>query len=333
MSTRQHRLTVDDVNGAWAIIPTPAITTAEDWRTEDSVDYDEVAKAVEGLISSGVDAIMSQGTFGEGATLTWEEKKKMMEVMVETAAGRVPIFVGVTTMNTRETIHQLKFARDIGADGAMVGLPMWQQIDVPGAVRFYKDITDAVPEMAICVYANPEAFKFDFPTPFWAQVADIPQIITCKYINIAQLHVHTLVSRKKIRFLALETDHADAAKMDPDFHTAFWTPLACTGPELTIYWRDSIKEAVKTGDWSIPDAIYPQIMQTLAHIFPPGGFSEFSRYNIQLDKARINAAGWMKAGPCRPPYISAPENYIEGAIKAGKGWAELNKKLIETGSL
>ena len=96
MARRQDLLTVDDVNGAWAIIPTPAIDTAEDWRTEDSVDYDEVARAVDGLIVSGVDAIMSQGTFGEGATLTWEEKKKMMEVMVETAAGRVPIFVGVT---------------------------------------------------------------------------------------------------------------------------------------------------------------------------------------------------------------------------------------------
>ncbi len=39
-------------------------------------------------------------------------------------------------------------------------------------------------------------------------------------------------------------------KMDPEFHTAFWSPLACTGPELTIHWRDSVKNAVKTGDWA-----------------------------------------------------------------------------------
>lgn len=76
MAKRQDRLTVDDVNGAWAITPTPAIETGGHWSTEDSVDYDEVAKAVEGLITAGVDAIMYQGTFGEGATLTWEEKKK-----------------------------------------------------------------------------------------------------------------------------------------------------------------------------------------------------------------------------------------------------------------
>ena len=65
MTTRKDILTVDDVNGAWAIIPTPAIDTAEDWRTEDTVDYDEVAKAVDGLIVAGVDAIMSQGRAGE----------------------------------------------------------------------------------------------------------------------------------------------------------------------------------------------------------------------------------------------------------------------------
>ena len=221
MGKQKTRLTVEEVNGAWAIIPTPAIEGSEDWRIIDTVDYDEVARSVAGLIDAGVDGIMCQGTFGEGATMTWDEKKKMTEVMVEASAGRVPIFAGVTTLNTRETIVQLKHARDIGADGTMLGVPMWQEIDVPGAVQFYKDVAEAVPEMAICIYANPEAFKFSFPTPFWAQVADIPQVVSCKYINIAQLQLHTMVSRKQIRFMPLEFDHKDAARMDPEFHTAF----------------------------------------------------------------------------------------------------------------
>ena len=71
------------------------------------------------------------------------------------------------------------------------------------------------------------------------------------------------------------------------------------------------------------------MIPVLANLFPPGGFAEFSRYNIQLEKERINAGGWMKAGPCRPPYQSAPANYLEGAAKAGAGWAELTKKLID----
>ncbi|MDF1817981.1 MAG: dihydrodipicolinate synthase family protein [Immundisolibacteraceae bacterium] len=327
MAVQKDLLTVDDVHGAWCIIPTPAKPEASEWSCEDSVDYDEVAKAVNGLIEAGADAIMAQGTFGEGATLTWAEKSKMMEVMVETAAGRIPVFVGVTTLNTRDTITQLKFARDIGADGTMLGVPMWQQIDVPSAVRFYRDVAEAVPEMNIAIYANPEAFKFNFPTPFWAGVADIPQVITCKYINIAQLHLHTLVSRKKIRFLPIEFDHYDAARLDPEFHTAFWSPCANGGPELTMHVRDTVKAAIASGDWSEAEKVWAQIVPVIGNLMPPGGFPEFSRYNIQLDKARINASGWMNAGPCRPPYIDAPEAYLEGARKAGTGWAELNEKL------
>ena len=324
---RRDRLTVNDVHGAWAIIPTPAVDNAEDWRCADSIDYDEVARAVDGLINAGIDAIMAQGTFGEGATITWEEKKKMMEVMVETARGRKPIFVGTTTLNTRDTITQLKHARDIGADGTMLGLPMWQVCDVPNAVRFYRDVAEAVPEMAICVYANPEAFKFQFPTPFWAGVSEIPQVITCKYIHIGQLSVHTAVSKKRIRFLPIEFDHLDAARIDPEFHTAFWSPCANGGPEMTIRIRDTVREAIKTGDWSAAQRVWAAAAPVIGHLMPPGGFAEFSRYNIQLDKARINASGWMKAGPCRPPYITAPANYLEGAVKAGKGWAELCAKV------
>ena len=249
MAVQKDLLTVDDVHGAWCIIPTPSKPEASEWQCEDSVDYDEVARSVNGLIESGADAIMAQGTFGEGATLTWAEKSKMMEVMVETAAGRIPVFVGVTTLNTRDTITQLKFARDIGADGTMLGVPMWQQIDVPSAIKFYRDVAEAVPEMNIAIYANPEAFKFNFPTPFWAGVADIPQVITCKYINIAQLHLHTMVSRKKIRFLPIEFDHYDAARLDPEFHTAFWSPCANGGPELTMHVRDTVKAAIASGDW------------------------------------------------------------------------------------
>lgn len=44
--------------------------------------------------------------------------------------------------------------------------------------------------------------------------------------------------------------------------------------------------------------------------FPPGSFEEFSMDNIPLEKARMDAAGWMKAGPCRPPYHVVPAPYV-----------------------
>src|SRR5581483_4061571 len=105
---KRSLLTLDDVHGAWVIMPTPAKPGADDWRRDDTVDLDETARVVEALIDAGVDAIMSLGTLGEGASLTWDEKKKFMAALVETARARVPVFIGSTTFNTRDTIRETR---------------------------------------------------------------------------------------------------------------------------------------------------------------------------------------------------------------------------------
>jgi trans-o-hydroxybenzylidenepyruvate hydratase-aldolase len=163
MAAKRKLLTVDQIQGAWAVMPTPAKANASDPRAQDTVDLDETARAVEGLIAAGVDGILSLGTLGECATLTWEEKKKFLATALETTRGRVPFFTGATSLSTRDTIWQTQQARDLGADGTMVGLPMWCSADVPTAVQFYRDLAENCPDVAICVYANPQAFRFSFP--------------------------------------------------------------------------------------------------------------------------------------------------------------------------
>ena len=89
-----------DIKGAWSIVPTPAKLGASDWRAIDTVDLDETARVVEGLIDAGINGLLSMGSLGECATLTWEEKKAFMATLVETARGRIPVFVGTTTRQT-----------------------------------------------------------------------------------------------------------------------------------------------------------------------------------------------------------------------------------------
>ena len=85
---KRELLTVDDVTGCWAIMPTPATPDAGDWRVQDSVDLDETAQTAEKLIAAGVDAIVTLGSLGECATLTWEEKRAYLGTLVETVRGR-----------------------------------------------------------------------------------------------------------------------------------------------------------------------------------------------------------------------------------------------------
>jgi trans-o-hydroxybenzylidenepyruvate hydratase-aldolase len=324
--SKRDRLTSEDIVGAWAIIPTPAKANASDWRQDDTVDLDETASVVNALIDAGIDGILSLGTFGECATLTWQEKRAFMATCAEAAKGRVPIFGGTTSLNTRETIRQTREARDLRLDGTMLGLPMWCKPDLPTSIQFYRDVAEACPDMAICVYANPQAFKFEFPRPFWAQIAEIPQVVTVKYLGIGQLIPDLEVSKGRIRFLPIDGDYYAAARAAPDECKAFWTSCAVNGPATVLALRDAVVLAKKTGDWSAVKQIDAAMRAADVGFFPNGDFAEFSRYNIGLEKERMNAAGWMKAGPCRPPYHLVPEQYLAGARKSGHAWAALHSR-------
>lgn len=331
MSKKRDRLTAADIKGAWVIIPTPAKANAADWRSEDTVDLQETARAVEALVSAGVDGILSLGTFGEGSTLTWAEKRAFMGCVVETIRGRVPYFCGTTSLSTRESVRQTREAADLGVDGTMLGPPMWCQADTPTAVQFYRDMAEACPDTAICVYANPEAFKYDFPRPFWAEMAKIPQVVSAKYLGIAQIVTDLRLVQGRIKFLPTDGIYYGAARIDPEACNAFWTGGACCGPAPAIRLRDEVAKARASGDWSKAKSVAEAISRTLAPLFPNGSFAEFSKYNIGLEKARMDAAGWLKAGPARPPYHVIPEKYLEGARLSGQLWAKLHAEMSAQG--
>lgn len=321
-------LTVDDIQGCWAIMPTPARADASDPAASDTVDLDETARVVEALVTAGVDGILTLGTLGECATLTWDEKRAFMATLAETARGRVPVFGGTSSLSTRETIRQTREARTLGIDGVMLGPPMWCAPDVATVVQFYRDVAEACPDTAICVYANPEAFKFDFPRPFWAQVAGIPQVVTAKYLGIGMLHADLELTQRRIRFLPLDVDYYAAARIDPDFCTAFWTSGAVCGPAPALHLRDRVAEGARSGDWAPARDLTNRIAASYRTLFPNGSFKDFSSYNIGLEKARMNAAGWMNAGPVRPPYHVVPQTYLDGAVTSGERWAALHREVM-----
>jgi trans-o-hydroxybenzylidenepyruvate hydratase-aldolase len=90
--------------------------------------------------------------------------------------------------------------------------------------------------------------------------------------------------------------------------------------------RDAVQQARHSGDWTTARDLADEIKASLSTLFPKGDVAEFAKYNIGLEKARVDAAGWIKAGPCRPPYTIVPEEYLQGARKSGEAWSALDRK-------
>lgn len=332
MTKRRERLTAADIQGCWAIIPTPAKDNASDWRATDTVDLDETARVVDALIASGVDGILSLGTLGECATLDWEEKRAFMATLVEAARGRVPVFGGTSSLSTRQTVRETQLAFDLGIDGTMIGPPMWNKPDVGTAVQFFKDVAEAVPEMALCVYANPFVFKFDFPPPFWAQLAAIPQVVSAKTASAGTYLRDQKASRGKIRLMPIDAEYYAAARLDPETATAFWSSSASCGPAPAIALRELIAEAKTSGDWSQALALSDKIGQAILPTIVYGDFNEFQMHNISLEKLRMDAAGWLKAGPNRPPHHVVPDKIKELGRLGGEAWAALQREYADYGA-
>jgi trans-o-hydroxybenzylidenepyruvate hydratase-aldolase len=320
------RLSVGDIKGAWAIMPTPATSTASDWRAQDTVDLDESARVVGALIDAGIDGILTLGTLGECGALSWAEKRSFMTTVAETARGRIPVFGGTTSLSTRDCVIQMREARDLGLDGTMCGPSMWNKPDVATAVQFYRDIAEAVPELAICIYANPFVFKFDFPTPFWGQVAAIPQVVSAKVAGYASLLRDLKASGGKIRFMPIDSEFYGAVRLAPEESCAFWSSGASCGPAPVIALRNMVEEARRSADWSRVAALSDEMASATLPIICYGNMTMFQEHNVSLEKGRMAAAGWMKPGPNRPPYQLAPDQVREYARIGGEAWAKLQRQ-------
>jgi trans-o-hydroxybenzylidenepyruvate hydratase-aldolase len=139
--------------------------------------------------------------------------------------------------------------------------------------------------------------------------------------------------RKRIRFLPIDVGYYAASRLDPEFFTAFWSSGTVCGPLVTTRFRDEMVRAKAANEWTKVGELSDAITRATMPMFPSSGaadtnpFNTFGMFNVSLEKEKINAAGWMNSGPCRPPHHRTPESYLKGARTAGEMWVALERTL------
>jgi 4-hydroxy-tetrahydrodipicolinate synthase len=108
------------------------------------VDWDALKKLVDWHIEQGTDSIVAVGTTGESATLSVAEHAQVISVVVEQAAGRIPIIAGTGANSTREAIELTQAAADAGADACLLVTPYYNKPTQEGLYLHYKAIAEAV---------------------------------------------------------------------------------------------------------------------------------------------------------------------------------------------
>ena len=110
-----------------------------------SVDYDALQRMVDHVIEGGVDYIVALGSTAETATLSLEERQQVYDFVVERAAGRVPIVVGLGSNNTQELVEQLRSFDMHDAVAILSVVPYYNKPSQEGIYRHYMAVAEASP--------------------------------------------------------------------------------------------------------------------------------------------------------------------------------------------
>jgi 4-hydroxy-tetrahydrodipicolinate synthase len=115
------------------------------------VDEAKVRELVQMHVTHGTDALVPCGTTGESPTLSHDEHKRLVELTIEAAAGRIPVVAGTGSNSTAEAIDLTKHAERAGAAGALVVNPYYNKPTQEGLYRHFRAVAEAV-SIPILVY-------------------------------------------------------------------------------------------------------------------------------------------------------------------------------------
>ena len=134
---------------------------------------------VEWQIAEGTNGLVPVGTTGESPTLSHDEHDEVVELCIETAAGRVPVVAGAGSNSTAEALRLTKNAKAAGADAALIVTPYYNKPTQDGLYRHYATIAEAV-DIPILIYNIPGRSIVDMTVETMAKLAEIPNIVGVK---------------------------------------------------------------------------------------------------------------------------------------------------------
>jgi len=141
-----------------------------------AVDEDAYRKLIEWQIAEGTNGLVPVGTTGESPTLSHEEHARVVEICVETAAGRVPVIAGTGSNNTSEAIWLTQHAEKAGADGVLVVTPYYNKPTQEGLYQHYKAINDAT-KLPILIYNIPPRSVINMTVETMARLSKLENIV------------------------------------------------------------------------------------------------------------------------------------------------------------
>jgi 4-hydroxy-tetrahydrodipicolinate synthase len=252
----------------------------------DEIDERALIQLVEDQLAAGIDALVPCGTTGESVTMSVEEQRRVIQIVVKAARKRVPIIAGAGSNSTHHAIELARGAKDAGADALLVVTPYYNRPTQDGLVRHYRAIAEAVP-LPIVAYNVPSRTQCDLLPETLAKMAEIPQIVAVKEATASTVRATQIIARTP----GITVLSGDDFTMFPLFACGARGVISVIS-NIAPRWVADMWDAAAAGDWNKARELHFKI-QPLTELL----FAESSPSPI---KACMALAGKMKED-LRPP--------------------------------
>ncbi|MGA2070863.1 MAG: 4-hydroxy-tetrahydrodipicolinate synthase [Sedimentisphaerales bacterium] len=165
------------------------------------VDFETLDEIIEFQIEGGIDGIVPVGTTGECPTLSHDEHKKVIERVVKTVAGQVPVIAGAGSNSTAEAIELTTFAKKVGADATLQVDPYYNKPTQEGFYQHFKAIAEEV-DLPIILYDIPGRCGAGMTVDTIVRLAEIENIVGIKDATGQMDHVSEIATRCNMTILS-----------------------------------------------------------------------------------------------------------------------------------
>jgi len=277
--------------GVFPYLVSPVLASGE-------IDAAVLARLCDDLIAAGVHGLTPLGSTGEFAYLDATQRRRVVQVTVEAARGRVPVVAGVASTTIADAVAQARAVERIGASGVLAILEAYFPVADEGVHDYFKAIAESV-SLPVVLYTNPNFQRSDLSLAVIERLSRVPNIGYIKDASVNTGRLLSILNRVEGRMQVFAaSSHVPACVMLLG-GVGWMAGPACVAPRQSV----ELYELCKRGDWTA----------AMAKQRPLWALNQaFARYNLAACiKGALELQGYAVGAPLAPQAPLAPEGIEE----------------------
>jgi dihydrodipicolinate synthase/N-acetylneuraminate lyase len=209
------------------------------------VKADVLARLCEDLIQAGVHGLTPLGSTGEFAYLSWPQRRRIVEIVVQTARGRVPVIAGVASTTTADAVSQAGEFERLGCSGILAILESYFPISDEGVFAYFRAIAEAV-SIPLVLYTNPNFQRSDLSLGVIDRLSHISNIGYIKDASANTGRLLTIINRMGDRMKVFSASAHIPACVMLIGGVGWMAGPACVAPRQSV----ELYDLCRRGSWA-----------------------------------------------------------------------------------